>query len=77
MKSGCLAVVLVAASCAKGYIAILQGTPVLVFERVGRLVEALRKMLADGVVTDEESCRISLILKNSASRPEVTASFQR
>ena len=32
-------------------------------DKVGRFVEALRKMLADGVITDEESRRISLILK--------------
>ena len=31
--------------------------------RIGRFVEALRKMLSDGVITDEESSRISLILK--------------
>ena len=31
--------------------------------KVGRFVEALRKMLSDGVITDEESSRISLILK--------------
>ena len=31
--------------------------------KIGRFVEALRKMLADGVITDEESKRISLILK--------------
>ena len=31
--------------------------------KIGRFVEARRKMLADGVITDEESKRISLILK--------------
>ena len=31
--------------------------------KIGRFVEGLRKMLADGVITDEESKRISLILK--------------
>ena len=31
--------------------------------KVGRFVEVLRKMLSDGVITDEESSRISLILK--------------
>ena len=30
---------------------------------IGRFVEALRKMLSDGVITDEESKRIALILK--------------
>ena len=31
--------------------------------KIGRFVEGLRKMLSDGVITDEESSRISLILK--------------
>ena len=31
--------------------------------KIGRFVEGLRKMLADGVITDEESRRIALILK--------------
>ena len=31
--------------------------------KVGRFVEVLRKMLSDGVITEEESDRISLILK--------------
>ena len=31
--------------------------------RIGRFVDMLRKMLSDGVITDEESRRISLILK--------------
>ena len=30
--------------------------------KIGRFTEALRKMLADGVITDEESKRIALIL---------------
>ena len=31
--------------------------------RIGRFVDMLRKMLSDGVITDEESRRISLVLK--------------